>query len=263
MQMLHLPSQTGRTDVYRIQAGPQPKELLHEVRASPLDPNAPPPTYDGLSSASKNAMRSALFKAQCGRCAYCEEKIECDGTRTKIEHFHPQRFKGTPGKECYDRVDVKNLDHADVEWGNLVLCCVGTSGPSKSERHCDTRKGDQHICHSWYNPRHIDPSWTSLVRVEVSGKAVPRHFPGDKDDAQRVLDDVLNINHRLLRDNRGEVFRAYLEQFKKFRDNDRQKTPAADLRHRFAVKVWQDADQRKSYPSTLESVANWVESGGR
>ncbi len=51
--------------------------------------------------------------------------------------------------------------------------------------------------------------------------------------------------------------------FKKFRDNDRQKTPAADLRHRFAVKVWQDADQRKSYPSTLESVANWVESGGR
>lgn len=262
MPILHLPSRIGRTDVYRIQAGPQPTELLREVKTSPQDPKAPPPTYDGLSTSTKEAIRLALFEAQRGRCAYCEEKIELDRAKTKIEHFHPQRFTGTQDKECYDRVGVKNLDHADVEWGNLLLCCVGTSGPSKDVRHCDTRKGDQHMCPSWYNPRHMDPSWMSLVRVGVSGTAVPRHFPGVEEDAQGVLDNVLNINHRLLRDNRREVFGAYLTQFNKIRDEDRQKTPAADLRRRFADKVRRDADQRASYPSTLESVANWVESGG-
>lgn len=270
--------------MYRIDAGSSPTELLQQVRRRPDEPDVPPVDYRALTSEVKAAVRRALYEAQRGRCAYCEEKLvlelgEPQLPKTKIEHFHPQRDGlsdgGPPPRQCLERTSLSRLDRADVSWGNLLLCCMGgsdksnegktdeTSFPGSRQRrrqqHCDTSKADADICATFYNPRNIGSHVVSLITVAFDGRAFAAYFPGAEAEAQAVLDRTLNLNRRTLQDNRAKVFSGYLKNFTHERARDAGSTPNEQLRQRFVRKARRDASEGKSYPSTLESVAKYIE----
>lgn len=235
---------------------PPPSSLVEFIRSTPaLD-------YESLRSPAKDELRAHLFAEQDGRCAYCERPLVLDSTTTKIEHFHPQNLtSGTSQNACIHRLGARNLSRIDVNIKNLLLCCLGEPyAGSGAKKTCDTLKGNTHICADFYSPKNLPSTVTSIVAVRQSGRAVPVVYPGTTEAAEKVVDEVLNLNDFGLKSKRSSVYfenqQAFIREFHRQRGH----RPAAVLRRDAAARL-REAAHTAPFASTLESLAQEIVNG--
>ena len=140
--------------------------------------------YDNY--ADKDGLRYSLVTEQRGICCYCMNRIHNGYDTMKIEHWRCQS------------------DHPaeQLTYRNLLGACLGGQGRPPSLQHCDTRKGDRGLQWNPADPRH---RIEARVRYELDGSI---HSNDAGFDAE--LENVLNLNLAILRDNRKGVLDAVL-----------------------------------------------------
>lgn len=165
---------------------------------------APNATWDDVYGDQKAEIRKLLVRDQAGLCAYCQRRISDTGTM-KVEHWHA-RSQGGP----------------HFQWSNLLGTCNGVapavpprtfgppSGPSESQYHCDTERGN-----------------VALFLHPVVGKGQdPRqylHYKGDgrisatMDRAEKDL-RTLNLNAGYLKRGRAMALEALRERLDRLGD---------------------------------------------
>ena len=74
----------------------------------------------------KDDIRKNLVQEQNELCAYCMSKISAESAKMKIEHFKCQ--------SCFPELEL--------EYSNMLGCCLGQSGKPHKQQTCDTYKGD-------------------------------------------------------------------------------------------------------------------------
>lgn len=162
-----------------ITKGPEPRSLTAHRTAAHSD-------FDNYQA--KGELRRALVAEQGWLCCYCMGRIRPEPASMKIEHWR-----------CQARYPDEQLDYR-----NLLAACLGGEGHPERLQHCDTRKGDRPL--RW-NP--ADPSHhiETRIRYELDGSIRA------KDDANfdGQLEDVLNLNLSVLKNNRRRVLDAVLE----------------------------------------------------
>ncbi len=138
-------------------------------------------TYDDLDAATKSAVRDRLLSEQGFLCAYCMGRITKD--KMKIEHWHCQSTY--PGEQ--------------LSYGNLLGCCMGGEGCSRSGQHCDTHKADTELT---YNPARAQDHPHLGIRYTTRGM-----ISADNTQFNAQINDVLNLNYVRLTENRKAVIR--------------------------------------------------------
>ncbi|MBF0214724.1 MAG: TIGR02646 family protein [Magnetococcales bacterium] len=140
--------------------------------------------YDNY--AGKNALRHALVSEQRGLCCYCMGRISDDRSNIKIEHWH-----------CQDNYQAEQLTYQ-----NLLGACLGGEGLPRDKQHCDTRKGNQDLQWNPANPVHFIEAH---IRYGTDGT-----IRSDDSVFNGQLDEVLNLNLAILKNNRKGVLDAVL-----------------------------------------------------
>lgn len=163
----------------------------------------PAANFDTLDKATKQAVREALWDEQCGKCAYCERRLNSGDSAVKIEHFHPRSAEFS-GSRCESETEAKNREKSVLAWQNLLLVCSGRASSGRQPT-CDTAKADAHICEEVHNPKRKDlpptqvacdyTGWISLIG---SGSS-------------HVIDDVLNLNDEQLCSARKNLWSELME----------------------------------------------------
>ena len=146
-------------------------------------------TYD---SADKKDLRRHLLDEQGCICGYCMRRI---GLRdSKIEHINPQSADPS----------VKNT----LNYKNLIICCngdiLGNNNPE--EFHCDTKKAESKIS---FSPMFID----TLFYSSKDGNIQSTNPQFDIE-----INEILNLNLPILKQNRLNVLRTVIEQLAKKKD---------------------------------------------
>jgi uncharacterized protein (TIGR02646 family) len=146
------------------------------------------PTYDKLSGAVKQSVKTALMKEQGYICCYCECRLAQDDSH--IEHFRPQ---------SYPSVDP-------LDFGNMLCSCQ--SNVKKGEpRHCGNLKED------WFDARLL----ISPLASDCESRFV---FTGDgsmkpsKEDDCAAFETIrkLGLNIPKLRALRAKVIEPFLDE---------------------------------------------------
>jgi len=170
-----------------IVKGAEPKSLeehRHSVVAS----------YESYED--KQSLRTSLVAEQRGLCCYCLSRIVADPYKMKVEHWQSQ----------------KNFPERQLHYPNLLGACLGSEGKPTHLQHCDTRKGDLAFSMNPADPNHD----------------VERTLHYDKDGTIRSNDlmfnsevnEVLNLNVPLLKNNRKAVLLRFITFSKKGNWND-------------------------------------------
>lgn len=141
--------------------------------------------YDNF--AGKDQLRSALVAEQHGLCCYCMGRIRNSPDTMKIEHWR-----------CQSRYPAEQLNYR-----NLLGACLGGHGQPEHLQHCDTRKGDGDL--RW-NPANLGQRIETRVRYEMDGSIRANDAVFDSQ-----LNEVLNLNLPLIRNNRKGVLTGVLE----------------------------------------------------
>lgn len=141
--------------------------------------------YDNYST--KDQLRTALHAEQLGLCCYCMGRIRPNVDGMKIEHWQCQA----------------NYAGQQLVYRNLLGACLGGMGQPSDKQHCDTSKGNEDI--RW-NP--ADPTHQIESRVKYDPNGVIR---SDDDEFNRHIDEILNLNMALLRNNRKGVLDGILQ----------------------------------------------------
>jgi hypothetical protein len=149
------------------------------------------PHCDYNNYADKDALRHALITEQRAICCYCMGRIHNGPTTMKIEHWRSQR-----------RHEAEQLTY-----GNLLGACLGGEGRPAHLQHCDTRKGDNDL--QW-NP--ADPGHHIETRIQYLSDGSIRSNDASFDSQ---LDDVLNLNIPILKNNRKGILDAVLDWWKR------------------------------------------------
>ncbi len=153
-----------------IKKGVEPRQLT----AYKIQPGA---KYDGPEFTEvKNAVRDQLLKEQGHLCAYCMQRIKV--TEMKVEHWRGQ----TRYPDC------------QLDFSNMLGCCMGNEGQKKKDQTCDTRKGDLDLKFSPAIPSHkIEDKIRYLGNGRVRSK---------DDDFDAQINEVLNLNYTRMVENR-------------------------------------------------------------
>lgn len=160
-----------------IRKGREPKSLIRHRKTAHAD-------YDNYLF--KDELRAALEAEQGGICCYCMQRIRTTPEGMKIEHWHCQSL--FPGER--------------LRYGNLLGACRGNEGEPWEEQHCDTRKGDASLKRNPADRRHKVENFIHFLgngRIES---------PDEDFDAE--INEVLNLNHPLLVNNRKAALDAFL-----------------------------------------------------
>lgn len=128
-----------------------------------------------------------MVAEQRGICCYCMSRIVADLTGMKIEHWH-----------CQTRFPERQLDYS-----NLLGACSGGEGKPSKEQHCDTRKGDRDLSK---NPAVAAHDVERTIRYGSNGI-----IRSTDDGFDREINDVLNLNTPLLRNNRYEALTGFIQ----------------------------------------------------
>ena len=139
--------------------------------------------------AAKDELREALVAEQRGLCCYCMGRIRPQIGSMKIEHWQSQASR-----------------KRQLDYGNLLGACLGGEGQPGYLQHCDTRKGDRNLRWNPADPLHYIEE---RIRYESDGL-----ISADDVDFNQQLNEVLNLNLRLLRNNRKGVLLAVLDWWK-------------------------------------------------
>lgn len=162
-----------------ITKGSEPLSLTRHRAAAHSD-------FDNYQA--KDELRQALVAEQRGLCCYCMGRIRPERASMKIEHWRCQaRYPGL-----------------QLNYRNLLGACFGGEGRPERFQHCDTRKGDRDL--RW-NPADPSQRIETRIRYELDGSI----RAADDTDFDNQLEDVLNLNLPVLRNNRSRVLDAVLE----------------------------------------------------
>lgn len=151
----------------------------------------PDATYDGLPQEAKDEIRERLAREQGFICCYCMQRITPDPQGMKIEHWAPQGDAATRDRQ--------------LDWKNLLGACKGSEGMPLRAQHCDTRKGDAHLT---VNP--TDPNCEHRLRFLPDGT-----IASEDPAIQADLNQTLNLNYAVLKNNRKAVLDAFREAMEK------------------------------------------------
>jgi len=166
-----------------IEKGQPPKELIEYKQQ-------PGAEYDGPNfTPVKDAIREQLLKEQGYLCAYCMKRI--DVYNMKIEHWQSQ----------------SNYSDAQLDYNNMLACCMGNEGKPPKEQTCDTRKGNMDLTYSPSKPHH---RIESRIRFIADGKILSGEpaFNGE-------IRDVLNLNQARLIRNRKVILNTIQDELNK------------------------------------------------
>jgi len=148
----------------------------------------PHSSYDNFSA--MNALRQTLVTEQRGLCCYCMGRICIGPTTMKVEHWKPR--SKYPAEE--------------LNYMNLLGCCLGGEGNPRHLQHCDTRKGERDL--KW-NPADPSHQIEARIRYELDGK-----IKSDNVEFDAQLNEVVNLNLPILCANRKSVLDAILQWWK-------------------------------------------------
>lgn len=144
-------------------------------------------TYDNFRD--KDDVRDALLAEQGHICAYCMQRITKD--KMKIEHFACQ----------------SNNSELELNFSNMLGCCMGGHGNSKEYQHCDTRKNDEIIKFNPSNPHH-----KNLFKISYDRHGL---ISSEDEEFDKNLNEILNLNLEFLKNNRKAVLEQLYESFEK------------------------------------------------
>jgi uncharacterized protein (TIGR02646 family) len=143
--------------------------------------------FDTAPSNVKDELREKLLEEQGFICCYCMDRVS--SCNSKIEHFKPRSlFRG------------EQLDYA-----NLFVACLGGQGCSPKKQSCDTKKGNNVL-------RYIN--LLSNIEESIEYKKDGSIFSNNQ-DIDNELTQILNLNHKLLKNNRQEALNQLLTDLKK------------------------------------------------
>jgi uncharacterized protein (TIGR02646 family) len=158
------------------------------------------PDCNGLTFTSvKQDIRVGLVKEQGYLCAYCMCRIRPEEKSMKVEHW-----------KCHTGYPQKQLDY-----DNLLGCCLGNKGSKNELQHCDTKKENDDLLFNPANPAHHA---RLQIRYTLHGK-VKSVDPVFNDQ----LNTVLNLNYSRLEENRKAVWNAITRRLSEFQGSARQK----------------------------------------
>ncbi len=165
-----------------IVKGPEPASLIAHRKTPHCD-------YDNYGP--KGDLRHALITEQRGLCCYCMGRIHNGPATMRIEHWRPRA----------------NHPTEQLNYKNLLGACLGGHGQPARFQHCDTRKGNRDL--QW-NPADPAHHIETRVRYELDGSI---HADDAMFDDQ--LNQVLNLNLPLLKNNRKGILNAVLDWWKR------------------------------------------------
>ena len=148
-----------------------------------------PACYANLT---KDDTRASLLTEQGHICCYCMRRIPESGKTpgSKIEHFFCQ----------------ENHSQEELNYGNMLLACLGNEGSPKRLQTCDTKKGNLHLTHSPSNQaRNIE----DLIKYKPNGEI----YSSD-DTFNTELETVLNLNVKSLKDNRRVIYETVRDRIR-------------------------------------------------
>jgi len=152
--------------------------------------------YSILKDDDKKTLREMLIADQGGICAYCMQRIKSNSNGMKIEHYRTfAKYNGTNG-----------LPNLRLTYRNLLGVCLGKSGDAA---HCDTFRGDLHPDHQEMlaiDP--LDKNCEKLIRFNLDGGRI---YSNDK-DVDRELNEILNLNHKMLVQNRKKAYNNMMQE---------------------------------------------------
>lgn len=166
------------------------RQIVKGAEPASLTAHRQTPHGDYDNYGPKDDLRYSLIAEQRGLCCYCMGRVHNGPTTMKIEHWR-----------CQSRHPNEQLNYR-----NLLGACLGGHGQPAYLQHCDTRKGDSDL--QW-NPADMAHHIETRVRYELDGsiRADEAVFDGQ-------LDNVLNLNLPLLKNNRKSVLDAVLKWWK-------------------------------------------------
>ena len=148
------------------------------------------PHSDYENYQEKGDLRHTLVTEQRGLCCYCMGRIRPEPASMKIEHWRCQR----------------HYQDEQLKYRNLLGACLGGHGERAQLQHCDTRKGDSDL--EW-NPADPAHHIETRIRYELDGS-----IRSDEEDFDSQLNDVLNLNLPVLKNNRKHLLDAVLHWWK-------------------------------------------------
>ncbi|MEE4279318.1 MAG: retron system putative HNH endonuclease [Halieaceae bacterium] len=167
--------------------------------------------YDNY--AEKDELRVSLVGEQQGICCYCMGRIRADTNHMKIEHW-----------QCQDRFPERQLDY-----GNLLGACNGGEGKPGKMQHCDTRKGN------------ADLKWSPADPMHAIAERVAYLTDGTIDSAdgefREQLNEVLNLNLPVLKNNRKGVIDGLMEWWKREKARLKGPVPKTTLERELAARL--------------------------
>lgn len=138
--------------------------------------------YDGPNFTSvKERIRDSLLAEQGFLCAYCMCRITA--VTMKIEHWACQHSHAT----------------MQLDYNNLLACCIGHEGNPPKEQTCDTRKGGNNIK---YSPAIHAHRINDIIKYDNQGGIMSTDIEFDKH-----LNTHLNLNKPRLKQNRLTVIK--------------------------------------------------------
>jgi len=163
-----------------IKKGTEPREWT-ERKATP-----------GFKYEATPELRNALLHEQGYICAYCMRRIPTPvndlkaNETSKIEHIQSR----------------KNRPDLQLDYSNMAICCPGNLN---NESHCDTAKKDSNLCFPLYNIELQESIYYSLKDGSISSK---------REDWNNDIQNVLKLNHPLLKKNRNAALNGVIEAMK-------------------------------------------------
>lgn len=145
------------------------------------------PHCDYGNYAHKEDLRESLVAEQGALCCYCTGRIRNGPTTMKIEHWRCQA----------------HYPDEQLTFQNLLGACRGGEGQPGHLQHCDTHKGDRDLL---WNP--ADPVRRIETRIQYDLDGTIR---ADDPVFEDQLNNVLNLNHTHIRNNRKGVLTGLLE----------------------------------------------------
>ena len=138
----------------------------------------------------KGLLREALVAEQRGLCCYCMGRIHPSSESMKIEHWRCQA----------------NYPDERLRYRNLLGACKGNETQPFKDQHCDTRKGDRDLR---FNPAEPTHQVEAHIRYAVDGSIC-----GNDPEFDCQLNDVLNLNHPWLKQQRKSLLDGVLGWWK-------------------------------------------------
>jgi uncharacterized protein (TIGR02646 family) len=167
--------------------------------------------YDNY--ADKVALRHALVTEQRGICCYCMQRIHNGPLTMKVEHWRSQ--SGYPAEQ--------------LTYRNLLGACLGGDGQPPHLQHCDTRKGDLGL--QW-NPANLVHHIETRLSYEVDGS-----IRSNEAAFNAELENVLNLNLPMLKNNRKGVLDAVLSWWQHEKRRIGGAVPRATFQHERALRA--------------------------